>query len=91
MRVLDRTFFQKKVPLAAARVLDNKKISRCRKDLEKSRDLLRLERIAIVRPDPEDERGPNGRKCLLLKPEVKRNGMLEAGNLLQPLEVDKPY
>jgi len=90
MRVLDRSFFQKRVPLTAARILDNKKISNCRRELEKSKDLLRLERIAIVRPDPEEGPGPNGRKCLLLKPEIKCSGMLEVSVLAQSPEVDSP-
>lgn len=88
MRVLDRSFFQKRVPLAAARVLDNRKIANCRKDLEKSKDLLRLERMPTIRPDPEGGSGPNGRKCLLLQPGVKRNSMRKASNLLQHRDVN---
>lgn len=83
MRVLDRSFFQRKVALTAARILDNKNISSCRKELEKSKDLLRLERIAIVRPDPEEASGPNGRKCVLLKPEIKCDGMWKEKNMSQ--------
>ena len=81
MRVLDRAFFQKRVPLTAARVWDRSKISICRKDLEKSKDLLVLERMPTVHPDPEEGSGSNGRKCLLLKPEIKRSGMSQTGAL----------
>ena len=74
MRVLDRSFFKKRIPLAAARVLDNTKISKCRKELERSKELLRLERIAVVRPDPEEGPRASGRKCLLLQATVIPNG-----------------
>ncbi|KAI9824206.1 MAG: tRNA(m(1)G37)methyltransferase [Thelocarpon impressellum] len=71
MKALDRAFFAKVVPISAARVTNNKNISRFRTELERSRDVLRLERLQNVRPDPElaDE----GKKCLLLQPEIKHN------------------
>ena len=74
MRSLDRAFFQKRIPICAARVLDNKTISKCRSELQNSQDILRLERIANVRPDPAE--GTVGRKCLLLKPDVREQGKL---------------
>ncbi|KAI9764487.1 MAG: tRNA(m(1)G37)methyltransferase [Geoglossum simile] len=64
MRVLDQGFFTKEVPLSAARVFDDRFITRCRADL--ARDMLKLERISSVRFDPEGKK-----KCLLLRPEVK--------------------
>ena len=73
MRVLDRSFFRKSVPLAAARVLDNKHISRCRANL--GHDLLRLDRMASVRPDPEESDLKKGRKSLLLRPDIRPNGI----------------
>lgn len=69
MRVLDRNFFQKSVPLAAARVLENNQISQCRSRL--SQDLLQVDRIAAVRPDPSDQGSAQGRKALLLQPEIR--------------------
>jgi len=63
-------------------------ISSCRKDLEKSKDLLRLERMQAIRPDPEEG---NGRKCLLLKPEIKRNGMSKEAVYYDGLGGDHPY
>ncbi|KAI9710747.1 MAG: tRNA(m(1)G37)methyltransferase [Bogoriella megaspora] len=69
MRVLDRTFFQKRIPLCAARIQDNKNISKIRSQLERSRDVLQLERIAAVRFDPTDQN--HVRKCVLLKPEIR--------------------
>lgn len=76
MKVLDRSFFQKTVPTTAARIFSVKDISRCRKELEKSRDALLLNRIQPVRPDPSEERAQKGGKCILLRPDIARNGML---------------
>ena len=74
--VLDRALFSKTIPIAAARVTDKKQISRCRTQLDKSRELLRLERLMIVRDDPDPILASKGGKCLLLKPEVKPDGIL---------------
>lgn len=77
MRVLDRAYFQKTVPLAAARVFNNQHISQCRGQLEKSRDMLHLERGASsIRPDPSPEFAALGRKCVLLQDYVKPDGTL---------------
>lgn len=76
MRTLDRSFFQKKVPISAARIYNNQHISQCRKELEKSGDMLALERIATVRPDPVPDLASGGRRCLLLRPEIKHHGEL---------------
>ena len=70
MRVLDRSFFQKTVPIAAARVYKNDQISRCRTLL--GRDLLQHDRIQSVRPDLDGEYDNNSdRKLILLAPEVQ--------------------
>ena len=65
MRILDRSFFQKKVPLAAARVSQKKQIAKCRTELE--HDLLKLERTSVVKDDPSEQ----GLKALLLRPDIK--------------------
>ena len=54
MRVLDRSFFRRTVPLAAARVSENNQIAKTQKLLDKSGDLLTVPRIMSVRlaPDP---------------------------------------
>ena len=52
MRALDRSKFQKVVPLKAARVFDNKNISKIRGELERSKDALVQERLGNVHPDP---------------------------------------
>ena len=46
--VLDRSLFAKTIPLAAATVLDNKLISRYRRDLEKAKEICCSK---SVRPD----------------------------------------
>lgn len=71
MRTLDRSFFRKVVPLAAATISDLKQVTNVRKELEKSGDLLRLNPIKPLR---DDETTP-GAKCILLKPGIDANGI----------------
>ncbi|RDL38468.1 tRNA (guanine(37)-N1)-methyltransferase [Venustampulla echinocandica] len=67
---LDRSLFSKTVPITAARITNLKNISRVRTGLEKSKELLRLDRLINVRPDQDPTLASKGVKCLLLKPEV---------------------
>ena len=76
--VLDRALFSKTVPIAAARIFSNKNITKVRKQLEESKDVLELERIKTVRSDPESALASKGSKCLLLNPKIKPEGMLQA-------------
>ena len=69
MRVLDRSYFWKRVPLAAARVLQKKQIAKCRSDI--GDDLLKLDRVSVVKDDPSD----GSLKALLLRPEIKHDSM----------------
>lgn len=71
MRTLDRSFFQRTVDLKAARVFDNKNIAKIRTSLERSKDVLSQDRIGSVHSDPDPELAKAGRKCILLRPEVK--------------------
>ena len=76
MRILDRSFFKKTVPLAAARIFNNQHISQCRQELQNSKDMLKLERGATsIRADPSPERGSVGKKCVLLREEIKAEGV----------------
>lgn len=70
MRVLDRSWFQKKVPLSVAKVYDKTRIAKLRSEL--GHDVLRLERFQCVQPI----RDTNGdeHKALLLDPRIKPNG-----------------
>lgn len=70
MRSLDRSFFKKTIPLSAARIRDNKQISKFRTEL--GRDLLKFDRIPAVRA-VRDSQGQEA-KALLLRPEVKPDG-----------------
>jgi tRNA (guanine37-N1)-methyltransferase len=71
---LDRALFSKTISISAARVNNLKNISKFRAGLEKSKELVKLERLINVRPDPDASRAVNGGKCLLLRPEVKPEG-----------------
>ncbi|WYZ34547.1 hypothetical protein EsH8_I_000823 [Colletotrichum jinshuiense] len=76
---LDRSLFSKTLQLAAATVKDSKNISKYRKQLEKSNELLRLDRLDSCRPDP----AASGLKCLLLRPGVKADAPTTWGPVFQ--------
>ena len=71
MKVLERLFFQKAVQIKAARIFNNKNISAVRTQLQNSQDILREDRIASVIPDPDENLARTGRKCILLRPELR--------------------
>ncbi len=70
-KTLDRALFSRTLPTAAASVRDNRLLSKYRKQLEKSRELLMLDRFDSIAADPDRELASQGRKCLILKPDVK--------------------
>ena len=72
MKVLDRPFFQKTIPISAAQVNDSRRIASLLTELKQ--DTLDLERLQTVRPALNG----HGLKALLLKPEIKADG-----NMLQ--------
>ena len=89
MRTLDRAFFQKTIALKAARVFDNKNISKIRSQLERSKDILRQERLASIYIDPDPEMAKMGRKCILLRPEVRtESAVANVGPQVTDLRVD---
>lgn len=72
MRTLDRSFFAKTIPLAAAHIFDAKHITRFQKECAK--DVLRLPRTKTIITEA-DPAVPGGvRKLLLLRPEVRVDG-----------------
>jgi tRNA (guanine37-N1)-methyltransferase len=73
--ILDRSLFSKTIPISAARISNNKNISRYRGVLQKSKELLLLERLTNITQDPDPVLAAKGGKCMLLKPEVKHGGM----------------
>lgn len=72
MRVLDRSFFRKSVPLSAAAVFKNPDLSRCRAELIKSRDLLQVPNLSTIQDLKDPASGIS--KCLLLREGVKHDG-----------------
>lgn len=72
MRVLDRSFFKKTIPLLAARIIDNRQIANFRRELEFYNDILRIERMSSVR-SVKDSEGIEG-KAILLRPQIKIEG-----------------
>ncbi|ROW14712.1 hypothetical protein VPNG_03767 [Cytospora leucostoma] len=67
---LNKALFSMTVNLAAASVRDNKNLSKLRNNLAKSGDILPLERISAIIPDPDADLAAKGRKCLLLNPRI---------------------
>ncbi|KAK1020098.1 tRNA(m(1)G37)methyltransferase, partial [Friedmanniomyces endolithicus] len=61
MRTLDRSKFQKTALLNAARVFDNKNISKLRAALERSKDALQQDRLGSLHADPDPERAKAGK------------------------------
>ena len=70
MRILDRTFFKKVVPLSAATIFEQQNIASARNKLKSSGDLLDIHPITPIR---EDEGHP-GKKCILLGPRIQADG-----------------
>ncbi|KAK6083816.1 tRNA methyltransferase trm5 [Seiridium cupressi] len=68
---LDRSLFSRTIPLAAATVDDNKNISRFRKELGKSKEILDVDRVSPIAPHPDAALASQGKRCLLLSPNVK--------------------
>lgn len=73
MRTLDRSFFRKTVPVSAAKVFQNSEISRVRKELSGSRELLVLPRLNVVR-EIKDQDGAV-KKALLLREDLRHDGL----------------
>ncbi|KLU83648.1 tRNA (guanine-N(1)-)-methyltransferase [Magnaporthiopsis poae ATCC 64411] len=67
---LNKALFDKTFNLAAAAVKEPKKIGPYQKALEKSKDLLRLPRLASICPDPDPALAAAGGKCILLRPGI---------------------
>lgn len=67
---LNKALFSKTLNLAAASVRDNKKLSKLRLALSKNGDILPMDRISAIAPDPDTDLAAKGRKCLLLKPSI---------------------
>lgn len=70
-KTLDRAIFAKTLPTFAVSVRENKLISKYRKQLEKTNELLALDRFDVITPNPDPALAAEGRKCLILAPSIK--------------------
>ena len=70
MQTLDKSFFRKVVPLAAASVSDVRQITHVRKELDRSGDVLKISPLKHLR---EDDSAP-GAKCILLRHRINPKG-----------------
>ena len=75
MRILDRTFFQRDIPISAAKVSDIKNLSKIRQALLKSQEILNVRQYHPIQALGSEK---DGVKCVLLKPSVISDGMFEA-------------
>lgn len=75
-KTLDRALFSRTLPSTAAVVRDNRMLSRYRKDLEATRELLNVDKLRPIVSHPDPAQAGQGLKCLLLDPGVKQSGML---------------
>lgn len=73
---LDRSLFHRTLPSTAAVVRDNKLLSRYRKDLEHTRDLLNIEKFRPIASHPDPVLAGQGQKCLILDPSIKLSSRL---------------
>jgi len=73
MRVLDRSFFQKTIPIAAATVFEDQNISLVRGKVQSAGHLFGVYSIKSIVPD---ETVP-GRKCILLQPGIRATGIFD--------------
>ena len=69
-KTLDRSLFFKQLPSTAAHVKSHQNLARYRSGLEKSKELLRLEKLKPVVPHPDPALAKQGERCLVLDPRV---------------------
>lgn len=74
-KTLDRSLFSRTIPTAAASLKDNRLISKYRTALQATKELLILDRLSPIDFDPDPTLAAQGRKCLILTPSVKPDGM----------------
>jgi tRNA (guanine37-N1)-methyltransferase len=73
-KTLDRAVFASTLPATAALVRDNRLLSKYRQGLERTRELLRLERFSPIASHPDPALAREGKKCIVLNPDVKPAG-----------------
>ncbi|KAF7559702.1 hypothetical protein G7046_g4455 [Stylonectria norvegica] len=70
IKVLDRSLFAKTLNAAAASVSSNQLLSKYRQELAKSKEILFLGGFSPIAADPDPKLAGQGRKCLVLGPQV---------------------
>ncbi|KPM39928.1 tRNA (guanine(37)-N1)-methyltransferase [Neonectria ditissima] len=70
-KTLDRALFARTLNAAAASVRENKLLSKYRKELEKTNEILFLDKFNPILPDPDPTLASQGKKCLVLAPQIK--------------------
>lgn len=70
-KTLDRSLFAKTLNSAAASIKENKLLSKYRKELEKTNEILFMERFNAILPDPDPLLASEGKKCIVLAPQIK--------------------
>ncbi|CAM1507235.1 Fc.00g068760.m01.CDS01 [Cosmosporella sp. VM-42] len=70
-KTLDRALFAKTLSAAAASIAENRYISKYRKELEKTQEMLFLDKFDTVVPNPDPSLAAQGKKCLVLSPKIK--------------------
>ncbi|KAK7419334.1 tRNA(m(1)G37)methyltransferase [Neonectria magnoliae] len=70
-KTLDRALFARTLNAAAASIRENKLLSKYRKELEKTNEVLFLDKFNPILPDPDPTLASQGKKCLVLTPQVK--------------------
>lgn len=75
-KTLDRALFSRTLPTVAASVRENKLISKYRMELGKTREVLLVEKFDPIAADPDEALAAQGKKCLILRPDLKISGML---------------
>ncbi|KAM5356216.1 hypothetical protein ACJ41O_002862 [Fusarium nematophilum] len=70
-KTLDRSLFAKTLNAAAASIKENRLLSKYRKELEKTHEVLFMERFNPILPDPDATLASQGKKCIVLTPNVK--------------------
>ena len=73
-KILDRSVFHRSLPTAAASINDPRLISKYRKSLEKTKELLLLPAFDTVQIDPDPLKAKKGGKCILLQPKIQAQG-----------------
>ncbi|KJZ76573.1 tRNA (guanine(37)-N1)-methyltransferase [Hirsutella minnesotensis 3608] len=70
-KTLDRALFSRTLPTTAASVRENRLISKYRKLLESTNELIAVDRLGSIAADPDPGLAAQGKKCLILRPDIK--------------------